>query len=61
MAALDDEAVSVANALDADAALAEAPTYELEKAAETVRAGIEQDRQKVEARYRRCLDQTSIR
>ena len=61
LAALDSEAISIANALDADAALADAATYELEKTAAALQERLEAERQAVEERYRRCLDQTSIR
>jgi len=54
LTALDSEAIAIASALDADAALADAATYELEKTTQALLAEIERERQEAEERYRRC-------
>lgn len=53
--ALAVEAIAIAGALDTDAAIADAPEYELSETKKAVLADIERARLAVWDRYRRCL------
>ena len=52
--ALAEEAIAITSALDTDAAVADAPEYELAEARAALLATLERERAEAEARYRRC-------
>ena len=54
LAALEDEALSVAVVFDADAAVAESPEYQLLKDKEALLREIAEEEKAVRERYRRC-------
>ena len=54
LAALEDEALSVAVAFDNDAAVAESPEYQLLKDKDALLREIAAEKQAVRERYRRC-------
>lgn len=56
LARIDTEAESIRSLFDAEAAMIDAPTYELEKTQRDLLGELEGERRRARARHRQCLD-----